>query len=182
MQRPISRDKRKIRKAEEEDLTTDEKRARALSVPISVDEIINLPLYEFNERLSRCHLSEAQLSLIRDIRRRGKNKVAAHNCRKRKLDQILNLTDEVKDMHDRKFRLLNEHEFLSGECQRVKDKYLQLYRHVFQNLRDPEGNQYSPHQYSLQTFADGSILVVPRAISSITNPERKKLHPPGRKE
>ncbi|XP_017777366.1 PREDICTED: segmentation protein cap'n'collar-like isoform X2 [Nicrophorus vespilloides] len=182
MQRPISRDKMKSRKAEEEHLTRDEKRARALSVPISVDEIINLPMDEFNERLSKYDLSEAQLSLIRDIRRRGKNKVAAQNCRKRKLDQILSLADEVKDMRDRKIRLLNEHEYLSGECQRVKDKYQQLYRHVFQNLRDPEGNQYSPYQYSLQTSADGSILVVPRANSSITNPERKEPHPPGRKE
>lgn len=30
---------------------------------------------EFNERLSKYDLSESQLSLIRDIRRRGKNKV-----------------------------------------------------------------------------------------------------------
>lgn len=73
MQRPLSRDKSKSgRKAEDEHLTRDEKRARALSVPISVDDIINLPMDEFNERLSKYDLSEAQLSLIRDIRRRGK--------------------------------------------------------------------------------------------------------------
>lgn len=75
MQRPLSRDKCKARKSEEEHLTRDEKRARALNVPISVDDIINLPMDEFNERLSKYDLSEAQLSLIRDIRRRGKNKV-----------------------------------------------------------------------------------------------------------
>ena len=40
-----------------------------------VDDIINLPMDEFNERLSKYDLTEAQLSLIRDIRRRGKNKV-----------------------------------------------------------------------------------------------------------
>ena len=57
-------------------MTRDEKRARALNVPISVDDIINLPMDEFNERLSKFDLSEAQLSLIRDIRRRGKNKVS----------------------------------------------------------------------------------------------------------
>lgn len=137
MQRPLSRDKsNKARKADEatEHLTRDEKRARALSVPITVDDIINLPMDEFNERLSKYDLSEAQLSLIRDIRRRGKNKVAAQNCRKRKLDQILSLADEVKDMRDRKIRLLNEHEFMTTECQRMKDKYQQLYRHVFQVL------------------------------------------------
>lgn len=132
MQRPVCRDKSKQRKADEEHLTRDEKRARALNVPISVDDIINLPMDEFNERLSKYDLSEAQLSLIRDIRRRGKNKVAAQNCRKRKLDQILSLADEVKEMRDRKMQLMHDHEYVLSECKRMKEKYQQLYRHVFQ--------------------------------------------------
>ncbi|CAG9816573.1 unnamed protein product [Phaedon cochleariae] len=87
----------------------------SLNVPITVDDIINLPMDEFNERLSKYDLSETQLSLIRDIRRRGKNKVAAQNCRKRKLDQILSLADEVKEMKDRKMRLISDHEYLKNE-------------------------------------------------------------------
>ncbi|XP_018327033.1 segmentation protein cap'n'collar isoform X2 [Agrilus planipennis] len=177
MQRPVSRDKLKGKKSDEEHLTRDEKKARALNVPISVDDIINLPMDEFNERLSKYDLSETQLSLIRDIRRRGKNKVAAQNCRKRKLDQILNLADEVKEIRDRKMRIANEHEYMMQECQRMKDKYQQLYRHVFQNLRDPDGNPYSPYQYSLQTSADGSILIVPRTNNSLSNSERKDPPP-----
>ncbi|KAH9637582.1 hypothetical protein HF086_014222 [Spodoptera exigua] len=55
-------------------LSRDEKRAKALGIPLEVQDIINLPMDEFNERLSKHDLSEAQLSLIRDIRRRGKNK------------------------------------------------------------------------------------------------------------
>lgn len=51
-----------------------------------------------------------------------------------------------------------------------------------QNLRDPDGNHYSPYQYSLQTSADGSILIVPHANSNLTNPERKDTPPQGRKE
>lgn len=56
-------------------MNRDEKRARAMNIPMTVSDIINLPMDEFNERLSKYDLSEAQLSLIRDIRRRGKNKV-----------------------------------------------------------------------------------------------------------
>lgn len=52
-------------------LNRDEKRARALKVPISTADIINLPIDEFNERLTKYELTEMQLSLIRDIRRRG---------------------------------------------------------------------------------------------------------------
>jgi nuclear factor erythroid 2 len=118
---------------------------------------------EFNERLSKYDLSENQLSLIRDIRRRGKNKVAAQNCRKRKLDQIITLADEVKDMKNRKDRFLREHDMLMTERRRIKDKFSALYRHVFTNLRDPEGNPYSSYQYSLQQSADGGIVLVPRS-------------------
>lgn len=49
---------------------------------------------------------------------------------------------------------------------------------LLQNLRDPDGNQYSPFHYSLQITADGSILVVPKANSSISNPDQRKDPPP----
>lgn len=58
--------------------------------------------------------------------------VAAQNCRKRKLDQIMSLADEVKQMRDRKHRLVRERDFLVAETQRMKNKYTQLYRHIFQ--------------------------------------------------
>lgn len=133
MVRPSHREKgARGRKSEEDHLTRDEKRANAMNIPMPVDEIVNLPMDEFNERLSKYDLSEAQLSLIRDIRRRGKNKVAAQNCRKRKLDQIISLADEVKQMRDRKHRLLRERDYMVAERLRVKEKFSQLYRHVFQ--------------------------------------------------
>lgn len=87
---------------------------------------------EFNERLSKYELSETQLSLIRDIRRRGKNKVAAQNCRKRKLDQILSLADEVKEVKKQKDRLNADHDSEVYKQKRIKDKFTALYRHVFQ--------------------------------------------------
>ncbi|XP_064112236.1 uncharacterized protein LOC135219410 isoform X4 [Macrobrachium nipponense] len=166
--RPSARDKQRNKKNEHErTLSRDEKRARAMNLPITCDDIINLPMDEFNERISKYDLTEAQLSLIRDIRRRGKNKVAAQNCRKRKLDQILHLADEVKAIQTRKNELCNEFEFLSSERTRIKHKFSLLYRHIFQSLRDPDGNPYSPHEYSLQQSADGSILLVPRSSHSM---------------
>ncbi|XP_015117175.1 segmentation protein cap'n'collar isoform X2 [Diachasma alloeum] len=162
MQRPLSRDKKARKHDADEHLTRDEKKARSLNVPITVQDIINLPMDEFNERLSKYDLSEQQLTLIRDIRRRGKNKVAAQNCRKRKLDQIISLADQVKEMRDRKLRLIREREFMLMETQRVKAKYHQLYAHVFQSMRDPDGNQYSRNEYSFQQSAEGNVLLVPK--------------------
>lgn len=161
--KPQTRDK-KIRKSEEEHLTRDEKRARALNVPISVQDIINLPMDEFNERLSKYDLSENQLSLIRDIRRRGKNKVAAQNCRKRKLDQIVSLADEVKEMKNRKERLLRDREHVVSEQKKIRKKYMDLYRHIFEHLRDDDGNPISMEHYTLQQRADGPVMLLPRSV------------------
>lgn len=185
--RSQTRDK-KSKKPEEEHLTRDEKRARQMSIPITVHDIINLPMDEFNERLSKYDLSESQLSLIRDIRRRGKNKVAAQNCRKRKLDQITSLAEEVTEMKKRKERLLRERDMAQKDRLRVKDKYAALYRHVtnvsiffllilfkvqtfifisiLQNLRDADGNPCSSNQYNLQLSGEGNIILVPRTLEN----------------
>ena len=32
--------------------------------------------------------TEAEVNILRDIRRRGKNLIAAHNCRNRKLEEV----------------------------------------------------------------------------------------------
>jgi len=54
----------------------DERKARELGITFPIDDIINLPMDEFNDLLSKHELSEEQLNLCRDIRRRGKNKVS----------------------------------------------------------------------------------------------------------
>lgn len=77
-------------------LTRDERKAMGLSLPISVSDIINLPMDEFNDLLSKHDLSEEQLTLCRDIRRRGKNKVGTYfasrsstlNCLTRRVTRI----------------------------------------------------------------------------------------------
>ena len=54
----------------------DERKARELNLPFAVGDIIDLPIDAFNELLTHhATLTEAQLNLCRDIRRRGKNKV-----------------------------------------------------------------------------------------------------------
>ena len=58
-------------------LTRDERKATTMGLPITCADIINLPMDEFNDLLSKHELTEEQLTLCRDIRRRGKNKVMA---------------------------------------------------------------------------------------------------------
>lgn len=91
----------------------DERKARELNLPFAVGDIIDLPIDAFNELLTHhATLTEAQLNLCRDIRRRGKNKVAAQNCRKRKIDLISQLEEEVTRARQQKQNLMAEREEL----------------------------------------------------------------------
>lgn len=117
---------------EERSLSRDEKKAKDLQLPISVCEIINMPIDEFNECLSKYELNEQQLTLVKDIRRRGKNKVAAQNCRKRKINQILGLQNEVDQLQSQKGDLLSYYDKLFAIKELAQNKYQKLYDYVYE--------------------------------------------------
>ncbi|XP_058508602.1 endoplasmic reticulum membrane sensor NFE2L1a isoform X1 [Solea solea] len=137
----------------------DERRARALKVPFSNDLIVNLPVEEFNDLLTNCHLNEQQLALVRDIRRRGKNKIAAQNCRKRKLDVLMGLEDNVSGLRRRRLRLLREKQEALRNLQEMKRRLGNLYQDVFSRLRDEEGRPLDSTEYFLNFEHDGSVMV-----------------------
>lgn len=157
---PFTKDKRK--KTSDIRLTRDEQRAKALEIPFTVDMIINLPVDDFNEMMSKHQLNEAQLALVRDIRRRGKNKVAAQNCRKRKMENIVGLESDLDSLKEEKERLLGEKVQNMTNLKEMKKQLNSLYLEVFRMLRDERGNSYSPSDYSLQQSTDGNIFLVPR--------------------
>ncbi|XP_062972390.1 nuclear factor erythroid 2-related factor 2 [Elgaria multicarinata webbii] len=143
--------------------TRDELRAKALCIPFPVEKIINLPVDDFNEMMSKEQFSEAQLALIRDIRRRGKNKVAAQNCRKRKLENITELEHDLGYLKDEREKLLKEKEENDKSLRLLKKQLSTLYLEVFSMLRDEEGKPYSFNDYSLQQTRDGGIFLVPKS-------------------
>uniref|UniRef100_A0A452HGE7 BZIP domain-containing protein n=1 Tax=Gopherus agassizii TaxID=38772 RepID=A0A452HGE7_9SAUR len=141
----------------------DERRALAMKIPFPTEKIVNLPVDDFNELVSKYQLTEPQLVLIRDIRRRGKNKVAAQNCRKRKLENIVQLEQELEQLGRERQQLLRDRCEVDKTLGLMKQKLGQLYREVFLMLRDNAGNPYSPDEFSLQLTADGGIFLVPHS-------------------
>ncbi|XP_072639797.1 nuclear factor erythroid 2-related factor 3 isoform X1 [Canis lupus baileyi] len=160
-------------------LSRDERRAKALHIPFSVDEIVRMPVDSFNNMLSRHYLTDLQVSLIRDIRRRGKNKVAAQNCRKRKLDIILNLEDDVCNLQAKREILKRERARYNKAINTMKQKLHELYHDIFSRLRDDEGRPVNPNQYVLQCSQDGSVLIVPKEL--VTSGHKKENHKGKRK-
>ncbi|CAI9167633.1 unnamed protein product [Rangifer tarandus platyrhynchus] len=140
----------------------DERRALAMKIPFPTDKIVNLPVDDFNELLARYPLTESQLALVRDIRRRGKNKVAAQNCRKRKLETIVQLERELERLGSERERLLRARGEADRTLEVMRQQLTDLYRDIFQHLRDEAGNSYSPEEYALHQAPDGAIFLVPR--------------------
>lgn len=142
-------------------LSRDERRAMSLKIPFPMAKIINLPVDDFNELLTHYTLTESQLALVRDIRRRGKNKVAAQNCRKRKLQSIIHLERELNQLHGQRERLAQERHEFQRSLAFIKCRLTDLYSEVFSHLRDENGQPYSVDDYALQQTADGKMYLVP---------------------
>lgn len=97
----------------------DDRAASELNLPLTAEEIIGMPVEEFNGYISGqvAQLHNDQIQLMKDIRRRGKNKVAAQNCRRRKIDnmshlerEIMGLQNELKQAQQRRDELTRERE------------------------------------------------------------------------
>ncbi|XP_074939163.1 nuclear factor erythroid 2-related factor 3 isoform X2 [Phalacrocorax aristotelis] len=146
------------------DLSSNECGAKALRIPFSVDEIVSMPVDSFNTMLAKNHLTDTQVSLLRDIRRRGKNKVAAQNCRKRKLNAILDLEEDVSNLQTQKESLKKELSQCSRSISRMKQKLNNLYRDIFSRLRDDHGRPVNPYQYIIHCGSDGGVFIIPKHL------------------
>ena len=152
----------------------DTKRVKANKLPFTMDEIIDSSVEHFTELLQKYSLTDAQLQLVKDIRRRGKNKVAAQNCRKRKMEVIVGLEGEVLKMKAERDRLLAQRRAIDKEFGSMKEKYGHLYAEVFRSLRDENGQPYDPSQYALQHTGDGNVFLIPRTDNNRPANEHKE--------
>lgn len=121
------------------------------------NEIVDMNISEFNSFLET--LSEAEAQKARDIRRRGKNKVAARLCRKRKIELVSDIEDDIESLKQKKEEILKERKKLQEEQSYYQNKISELQDHLFKSLRDESGKPLSSKEYSLFQGANGSVYV-----------------------
>lgn len=134
----------------------DERRAAAMHIPFPTDRIVNLPVEDFNELLSRYTLTESQLALVRDIRRRGKNKVAAQNCRKRKMENIAILEKEIGHLRSEREGLRREREEVESIISELKNNMKLLQQEVYSIIKN-QGSQHYPEDILLNQTPNGNV-------------------------
>ncbi|XP_044142399.1 transcription factor NF-E2 45 kDa subunit isoform X1 [Bufo gargarizans] len=134
----------------------DQRRAVAMQIPFPADRIVNLPVEEFNELLSRYTLTESQLALVRDIRRRGKNKVAAQNCRKRKMENISILEKEIGQLRSEREGLRREREEVESIISELKSNMKVLQKEVYSILKN-QGNHHYPEDILLHQTPNDNV-------------------------
>jgi len=135
----------------------DEKIAREAGIKFDVkQDIVNPPMDEFNDMLSKEDLSEEQLNICRDIRRRGKNKVAAQNCRKRKIEQIDELQQRLEESKRRQHRLQTDHEKLISAYSSEATKLTRLTDTVLHH------HNKSPQHFLVQVAGE-DVKILPKS-------------------
>jgi len=91
-----------------------------------IDKVITMPMDEFQDYAHQKSFTEDQMNVLRDIRRRGKNKVAAQNCRKRKIDQIEELQGKVEEMTEKIKNGEKENVHLNKELQSWCENFFKM--------------------------------------------------------
>ncbi|KAL7829908.1 hypothetical protein AOLI_G00307930 [Acnodon oligacanthus] len=142
---------------EPEELSRDGRRLQALGLPFSAPQIVNMPVEDFLELLEGRGLSMSEVTLLRDVRRRGKNKLAAQNCRKRKLDAILGLQEEVEALAAQRDALLRERSRTAKALSAAAESFEAFSQDVLRQLRDEYGQPLNPEQYTIHCGANGRI-------------------------
>ena len=101
--------------------TKEDRLLHAVGVYIEVNWLVNIDIDEFSEVVDQPWFSPEQVKVCKDIRRRGKNKVAAANCRARKRAQVSALKEDVADLKLRRRQLEYEKSRLNNELQEMKE-------------------------------------------------------------
>ena len=86
--------------------------------PYSPSELDEMPVEKFNEIIKQ--LDEVRQHIAKDERRKGKNKLAARNCRKRKMDVIESLDQGVNSLEQRRINLMEERQRILEETRQIK--------------------------------------------------------------
>ncbi|CAF3374440.1 unnamed protein product [Rotaria socialis] len=116
----------------------DEEALNQHNIPLTVNDITHSNTDEYNRHIARLsYLNTEQMNIIKDIRRRGKNKIAAQNCRKRKATSVESLGEEVEALKRVKHELEERKKAILQQITETRNQYEYLHQQVLPDRQLP---------------------------------------------
>lgn len=89
-----------------------------------MEEITSMPRSDLHDMLTKSpNLTQEQICAIHEIRRRGKNRIAAQRCRKRKMECIKSLVAEIETLRSEHARLMHDRREAREQAITLSDKF-----------------------------------------------------------
>lgn len=142
------------------------------AISLTTEELVVMHIDRFNEAIAV--LSETGKLLARKIRQKGKNKLAARTCRKRRIDEVGELGAEIDELVRQKSLLLDEKTRLREETKSLNDVADWLNNYIVQHLRSTDGGSPAQRNYRVECFDNGSVFLVPSAVR-LDEPRKRVL-------
>jgi len=86
------------------------------------EKLVTMPFHQFKQILESSKVEEKDKEEAKCIRRRGKNKVAAKNCRQRKLEIIFGLQHEIEQLKEAKSKMAIKSQDLQQEIAMLRQR------------------------------------------------------------
>ena len=131
-----------------------------LSVTLERDKLLSMPADRFNHLLDRSGLSENDVAYMKEWRRKGKNKMAAQQARKRKREEVDEMAAEVNRLQEELVMLRDERQSLQVELEHYPRECRRLEHVILTNYHDRHDSTVSPDTHRIVLLSD-SILVAP---------------------
>ena len=91
------------------------------------EKLVHMPFYKFRKILDSPSVPEQRKTNIKSVRRRGKNKIAAKNCRQRKQELVLGLQQEIDQLKRSKDGIFVKKGALEREIEQLKSQCLAMF-------------------------------------------------------
>ncbi|KAK7925926.1 hypothetical protein WMY93_008236 [Mugilogobius chulae] len=159
-----------------------QERAKEVQLPYPVAQMLEMSRNDFQELLDKQSLTQEQVEVVRDMRRRSKNREAAQRCRKRKLDCIYNLQCEINKLKTEREKLIQEKSRLSQLRMKTRHTVSSLCQRVCVGANLPPEQLQLLTTYSSAECPLASYFPIIDSLLSSSQQQSTQLPPSGREE
>lgn len=129
-------------------------------IPFSYEEVIQASNEAFKEMRTSCSLTDNQINVMLDVRKRASNRIAAERCRRLKLATRDELAEQLASLRLERQLLQRQVVQARQRKQKASDALLEEQKRVLLLLRDSDGNQLKYTDWRIRLTHDDEVVVV----------------------